>query len=167
MKRLINKCVKRYGPWRLIHITLAGTIVVVAVVFGVTLPGPVRPDFDTGAALTNMPPSGGEGPVRIFEPAPVDFAKLARLIRGGLFRASTPLRDKPMADKTIERIKSQLRLQCVMRIKNERVAYINIKGMGLKKCQVGDSVEGLFTVININEKSVEIKIVEHKVTLKL
>jgi hypothetical protein len=72
-----------------------------------------------------------------------------------------------MADKTIERIKSQLKLKCIMEIRGEPVAYINIKGASLKKCKVGDSVSDLFTVLNINKHSVEISIVDHKVTLNL
>jgi hypothetical protein len=72
-----------------------------------------------------------------------------------------------MADKTIERIKSQLKLQCVMEMSGEPVAYINIEGTGLKKCKTGDSINDLFTVLNVYKNSVEISIIDHKVTLNL
>jgi len=163
----MSKLVKRYGLWRLVHITLAGTIVFLAIAFGAELAAPVVKDFDMGATLISVTPDVTEGRVSLFEPARVDFARFARMIRPRLFRAATPLRDKPMADKTIERIRAQLKLQCVIRIDGKPVAYINVKGTGLKKCEVGDSVADLFTVIDIKEKSVEIKIVDHKVTLKL
>lgn len=95
--------------------------------------------------------------------------ELAVAYRPGMFRPATCLRDKPIANKTIERIKGQLKLQCVMEINNELVAYITIQGVGLKKCCVGENVNGLFTVLNINEqnKSVDLSIIEHKVTLNL
>ncbi|MHC4738941.1 MAG: hypothetical protein ACYS9Y_08575 [Planctomycetota bacterium] len=89
--------------------------------------------------------------------------------RPGMFRPATGLQDKPLANKTIERIKEQLKLQCVMEMNGQPVAYINIQGVGLKKCYVGDNVNDLFTVLDINKqnKSVGISIVEHKVTLHL
>jgi len=88
-------------------------------------------------------------------------------LRDNLFKPDTAIRDKPAADKTIERIKAQLHLQCIMKIQNRPVVYIDVKGLGLKKLAVGDSVNDLFKVININENSVEISIVEHKLLLRL
>jgi hypothetical protein len=89
--------------------------------------------------------------------------------RPGMFKPATGIQDKPIADKTIERIKDQLKLQCVMELNGQTVAYINIQGVGLKKCCVGESVNDLFTVTKINKesKSVEISIVNHQVTLHL
>lgn len=89
--------------------------------------------------------------------------------RPGLFKPATGLQDKPLANKTIERIKKQLKLQCVMEMNGQPVAYINIQGVGLKKCCVGENVNDLFTVLYINKqnKSVDILIVEHKITLHL
>ena len=94
---------------------------------------------------------------------------LAGVFRAGLFKAATGLRDKPIADKTIERIKSQLKLQCIMEMNGQPVAYISIKSDGLRKCSIGDYVNDLFTVLDINKqnKSVEISILEHKITLTL
>ena len=86
-----------------------------------------------------------------------------------MFRPATGLRDKPLANRTIERIKDQLKLKCVMEMNGQPVAYINIQGTGLKKCRVGDNINDLFIVLDINKqnKSVEISIVDHKVTLHL
>jgi hypothetical protein len=90
-----------------------------------------------------------------------------KFIRSGLFKSEATLSDKPMADKTIERIRSQLKLQCIMELNGELVAYVSIKGVGLKKCKIGDSINDLFTVLNINNKSIEITIVGHREILSL
>jgi hypothetical protein len=87
--------------------------------------------------------------------------------RQGLFRSASPLRDRPMADKTIEKIRSQLTLQCVMEMNGQPVAYIHLKDGGLKRCRIGDSVDDLFTVLDIGPKSVDVSILEHKVKLNL
>ena len=90
-------------------------------------------------------------------------------LRTGLFKSAVALKGKPLADKTIDRIKSQLKLQCIMTINGQLVAYIDIKGVGFKQCAVGDSVSDMFTVLNINKttKCVDISIIDHKVTLYL
>jgi hypothetical protein len=92
---------------------------------------------------------------------------LARIIRPGLFKSAAGLRDRPLADKTMENIRAKLTLQCIMPINNDLVAYINVSGLGLKSCRVGDAVADLFTVLNISKTEVEISIVEHKVTLRI
>jgi hypothetical protein len=93
----------------------------------------------------------------------------AVVYRPGMFKPATGIQDKPIADKTIERIKDQLKLQCIMELNGQVIAYINIQGVGLKKCRMGESVNDLFTVMNINKESkcVEISIVGHKITLHL
>ena len=96
-----------------------------------------------------------------------DFYKTVSKIKPGLFKAASGLSNKPMADKTIERIRSQLKLQCIMQISGEAAAYINIKNKGLKKCTAGEKVYDLFTVISISDKTVEISIVDHRVILSL
>jgi len=90
-----------------------------------------------------------------------------RFFRTGLFKSAIALQGKPLADKTIERIKSQLKLQCIMTLNGQLVAYIQIKEVGMKKCAVGDTVSDMFTVLNIDKvkKSVDLSIIDHKVTL--
>jgi len=167
LERQINRLAAHYGLWRLIHICLAAAIVTLSVVFVLELVVPVRSNSEAVGNSADMDVTAGQYVSEILQSGAADFQELSKTIRPGLFKASTPLRDKPMAARTIERIKSQLELQCIMEIGGEPVAYINIKGTGLKKCGVGDSVGDLFTVLNINERSVEIKIVGHKVTLTL
>ncbi len=69
-----------------------------------------------------------------------------------------------MRDKTIAKIRSQLKLQCIMDLKGEPVAYIRIKGEGMKKYEIGDVCDQ-FTVLDIGEKNIAISIVGHKTVL--
>lgn len=92
--------------------------------------------------------------------------KIADVYRAGFFKSGGTVGSRPLADKTVERIKSKLRLQCVINMGGEMVAYIHIDGLGLKKCRVGDSVEDMFSVLDIAKGRVEISIVGHKVSLK-
>jgi hypothetical protein len=102
---------------------------------------------------------------KLEEPESGEFRKVTEIVRPGLFKSETPLSDKPMADKTIEKIRSQLKLQCIMDLHGEPVAYVRIKGEGMKRCKIGESVIDLFTVLDIHEKSILISIVGHKTIL--
>ena len=96
-----------------------------------------------------------------------DQGAILSALRPGLFKSAAPMRDRPIADKTIERIRSQLSLGCILETEGDLVAYIRVKDLGLKRCKIGDSVEDLFTVLDINEKSIVINIIDHRVTLSL
>ena len=54
-----------------------------------------------------------------------------------------------------------------MTMNGQLVAYIHINGVGLKKCAAGDSVNDMFTVLDIDKANnrVDISIIDHKVTL--
>ena len=167
LKKRVGAILSKYDLWRLIGISLGGGITVVAVALVLELVMLLRLDsekLDTSStvntvATNNLP--------AFLNPEAMGFQGFAKVVRPGLFRAATLSRDKPMADKTIERIISQLKVQCIMELNGEPVAYVNIKGVGLKKCKAGDSVNDLFTVTNIYEKSIEITIVGHKTILSL
>lgn len=85
--------------------------------------------------------------------------------RAGLFKAASVVANKTIADKTVEKIKSKLKLQCVINLSGQRTAYIKIKDLGMKKCTVGDSVEDMFSVLDVFKDSVEVLIAGSKVTL--
>jgi len=167
LKKRISQLVERYCSWHLAHLMLGAVVIVLFVVFVLQLVIPVRTDFhELPAQFGDDPQQVGRLLQLLQEPAG-DLDKVLRTIRPSLFRAATGISDKPMADKTIERIRSQIKLQCIMQISGEPVAYINIKGAGLKKCAVGECVEGLFTVVSINKRSVETTIIGHKVVFTL
>ena len=164
----IRKFIRHFGYERL----LRGVMVVVAcclagaVVFRIVTPVRLRLP-DTG--LSVQAGTGAQSGL-LFDPnAPDQMEHEAVLgsLRRGLFKSATPLRDRPIADKTIAKIRSQLSLGCILETNGESVAYIRVKDLGLKRCRVGDSVEDLFTVLDIREKSVAISIVDHRVMLSL
>lgn len=165
LKKRINKLVEHYGLWRSIHSVLITALVILICVFLLEVAAPVRISSWNSGVSTNTNGTAAGNLQEILQIKKTSLPELMKVVRLNLFKAATPLRDKPMADKTVERIKSQLKLQCLMEMNGQRVAYINIKGVGLKKCCVGDCVNDLFTVLNINENDVEIMIVDHKVTL--
>lgn len=167
LKKVLKKLINRYGLWRVIHMVIATATVILVGMLILELAIPVRLDSAANDTAFNMNVTDANHLPKVFQPASAGFQELSRVIRPGLFKSATSLRDKPMADKTIERIRSQLKLQCIMEMSGEPVAYVNIEGVGLKKCKVGDSVSDLFTVLTINKKSIEISIVDHKVTLSL
>ncbi|MHC5061203.1 MAG: hypothetical protein ACYTFK_08985 [Planctomycetota bacterium] len=168
ISRFIKNIVNRFGAWRTVQAILvvcAVTLFTTAVLRSFVPIHISRTDSQANTlseftASENISTLPGENK---------DKQREAIAYRPGMFRPTTGLGDKPLADRTIERIKDQLKLQCVMEMNGQPVAYINIQGVGLKKCCVGDNINDLFTVLDINKqnKSVEISIVEHKVTLHL
>jgi hypothetical protein len=166
LKKKVNRLVKICNMWRLVQITLAVCIIISIGIFVLELAIPLQLNSDT-ANSSNINTIALNSLSKIVSPKPTDFREVVKIIRSGLFKSETSLRDKPMADKTIGRIISQLKLQCIMELDGESVAYVNINGVGMKKCKVGDSIDDLFTVLNINNKSIEITIVDHREILSL
>lgn len=165
VKKHTDFLVQRYGLWRTIHIALLlpagafGLMFALEMILPVHMQNPASTLLsDVNSSLSTMAPATANKS---------DIAELLSAIRPGLFKAAASLQDQPMADKTIEKIKSQLKLQCVMQMDGQPIAYIHIKGVGLKKCAAGDNVNDLFTVLNVNKDCVDISIVDHKVTLHL
>jgi len=168
ISRFIKNIVNRFGVWRTVQAVLTGCAVILFTAAVLRLFVPIhilRTDsqantlleFTTSESISTLP---GENK---------DKQRKAIAYRPGMFQPATGLADKPLANRTIERIKDQLKLQCVMEMNGQPVAYINIQGVGLRKCCVGENINDLFSVLDINKqnKSVEISIVEHKVTLHL
>jgi hypothetical protein len=160
--KLLNELINRYGPWQLVQYGLAALAAGLVVVLVLELLVPVGLGSNPVAV---GPDIGAAGVSEIPQPTTRDFQELTKVLRQGLFRASTGLGDKPLADRTIERIRSKLALKGILLIRGQQVAYIHVEGAGLKPCKVGDSVGELFTVLNIGKRSVEISIVGHKVSL--
>lgn len=97
----------------------------------------------------------------------VSLAPVESYIRPNLFRVPTRLRNQPKADKTVDKILSLLKLRCVTSVGDKPVAYVSIKGVGLRSCNIGDSVEDKFRVLDIGDKSIDIEIAGQKVVLGL
>ena len=163
--KLLNELTNRYGPWRLVQYGLAALAAGLVVVLVLELLIPVGLGSNTVAVGPDNGETGDRGVSEIPQPTTRDFQELTKVFRRGLFKAATPLSDKPLADRTIERIRSKLALKSILPIKGELVAYVHVEGAGLRPCKVGDSVGELFTVLSIGKRSVEISIVGHKVSL--
>jgi hypothetical protein len=165
IRKLVNRVLARYGPWRAAQTGLALLIVCLALLLLFELVIPVQPGRDMGDVAIDQSIMASRVVPELPEPNSADLREIAKVFRAGLFKSTAPLGDRPLADRTIERIRSQLSLKSILPINGEPVAYIHIKGMGLKDCRIGDSVSDLFTVLNIGERNVEISIVGHKVVL--
>lgn len=163
----IQTLIKRYGLWRLTHSLLVVAVVISILVVVLELTIPIQPISSLSVSPAGANTIAADNLSKTLRPASSNIQELTRVLRPNLFKASSSPSDRPMADKTIERIKSQLKLQCIMEMSGEPVAYINIEGTGLKKCKAGDSINDLFTVLNVYKNSVEISIIDHKVTLNL
>lgn len=168
IKTYFENIVIRFGIWRTVHTALVSFSVILLTAAICQLFVPIRSgqtDSQPGNTSKFIPNEN----ISTLLNENKDKTKETIAYRPGMFRPATGLRDRPLANKTIERIKEQLKLKCVMEMNDQLVAYINIQGVGLKKCCIGDNINDLFTVLDINKqnKSVDISIVEHKVTLQL
>lgn len=161
IKKKIFKFLKRYNIWQWTQVILTGGIVISSGILVHQLA--ISPHFKSDAIYTHMPNIVGDANlVEIAQLGSEESQQVGQTIRPGLFKSENYQSDKPMADKTIERIRSQLKLQCIMDLSGEPVAYVKVKGEGMKLCRCGDTVSNLFTVLNINKTSVEINIVGHR-----
>jgi hypothetical protein len=161
VKKKIVKLLRRYDLWQWAQIMLIGGIVISSGLLVQQLI--VSPSFEIDAVYTPAPDIIVDGNLaEIAQIQSAGYREGGRTIRPGLFKSENPQHGKPMADKTIERIRSQLKLQCIMDLDGEPVAYIKIKGEGMKQCRSGDTISNLFTVLNINKTTVEITIVGHR-----
>ena len=168
IKKYFEIMVNRFGIWRTVQATLLSFSAILLITAASQLFFPVH-SGQTDVQAENTSEITPNENISVLLDENKDKTKEAIICRPGMFRPATGFQDKPLANRTIERIKDQLKLQCVMEMNGQSVAYINIKGVGLKKCCVGDNVNDLFTVLDINKpnKSVDISIVEHRVTLHL
>lgn len=153
--------------WLVVQASLAGAGVILLAATVAAVAVPVRVERGNSAiavpAELPTPLAPGAGP----EGGSEVLRRLGKVMRQGLFKPATPQRDKPMADQTIERIRSSLKLQCIIEMAGQPVAYVHVKDSGLKKCRVGECVNDLFTVLSIGERSVEISILDHRTVLEL
>lgn len=154
----------RPGTWQCIQIALAASIIATTgvLIWLLASPLPLNDGLVSSAAGS---PVANVDLSSLGKQEPDQLQKVTEIIRPGMFKSETPQSDKPMADKTIEKIRSQLKLQCIMDLHGEPVAYVRIKSEGMKRCKIGESVMDLFTVLDIHEKSILISIVGHKTVL--
>jgi len=167
LKERITRILERYGYWRLAQVAITAAFVVLTSLFVLALVVPVRLDSRPTDFLPGASVATAQSVPEILQVKTPDLRELSRVVRPGLFKAETALGDRPRADGTIKNIMSQLTLVCVMEMRGEPVAYVDIRGGDMKQCKVGQSVRDLFTVVSIDveTQSIEVTIVGHKVRL--
>lgn len=84
-----------------------------------------------------------------------------------LFMPAIPLPVRSMARESVNRVRGMLSLHGITKMNGERMAYINVEGMGMKPFKAGDQVEDLFKVTSIEEQVVEVEIAGERVELGL
>jgi hypothetical protein len=167
LKRMLHGVIHRYGVWPALQVVLGIALVGLAGTLVLEVALPVRVEAPPKAATLDAEIVSADGLLEGLPAREKAAARMADAMRPGLFQSATPLGDKPMADKTIEKIRSQLKLQCILQIDGHPVAYIDVGNNSLKKCRAGESVADLFTVVNINQRSVELTVIGHPITLSL
>ena len=168
IRKYVKKIIDRYGVWRTVQAMLVCGISILMLTTAARLLIPIRLSYVDHEADTLLAGRPDEN-ISLLPQQEDNATKNKRMdYRAGLFKPASGLRDQPLADKTIERIKGQLKLRCVMELNGEPAAYINAQGEGVKRYSIGSRSE-LFSVVDINvqTKSVDVMIVDHKVTLSL
>lgn len=167
-KEQLVTALSKYDPWRLIGMLLGVGIIVVAGALVYELAALSWQGDGTPHISSNANTIDPNSLSDLLNPGSKSIHDLARVMRAGLFSPATPSRDNPRAQNTIDRIKKRLQLKYIGELNGELVAYIKItegSNSSMEKCKAGDVVPDLFTVIEVYEKSVAIKIVEHRTIL--
>ena len=89
------------------------------------------PAQSVGSSVADAPRSGGTSGERALE-AP-DWKRT--VTRRRLFYPLEPLPTRGVADKSVQRIKERLALNAILNKDGKRIAYIYIKGLGVKACE--------------------------------
>lgn len=167
LKKIIRKIINRLGIVYTIEIGLGIGFFIAMIIIILQLALPIKQVILQLEDSNDVLPTYAASRINHFQENDTEFRHTLSNMKQGLFKAASGLNDKPMADKTIERIRSQLELQCIMQMSGEPAAYVNVKDIGLKKCTVGEKICDLFTVIRIDTKSIEISIIDDRITLSL
>ncbi len=92
---------------------------------------------------------------------------VAAVGKRSLFKPAIPLPSRPMAHESVNRVRGMLSLHGIMDREGHRVAYISVKGLGMKPFRAGDEVEDLFRVIRIEPGRVQVEIAGERLELEM
>ncbi len=87
--------------------------------------------------------------------------------RRSLFKPAIPLPSRPMAREAVSRVRGLLSVHGILDRDGQPVAYINVKGMGMKPYAVGEGVDDLFEVTRIENGKVEVEITGERLELEM
>ena len=72
-----------------------------------------------------------------------------------------------MAKHAVEKILGMLALSAITDIDGHKVAYIRVKGFGMRRFREGEGMEEMFKVLRIGRKSVQLEVVGERLELAL
>jgi len=99
--------------------------------------------------------------------APDETGWLPVIRRRSLFEPAVPLPSRRMAKHAVEKILGMLALSAITDIDGQRVAYIRVKGFGMRRFCEGEGMEEMFKVLRIGRKSVQLEVVGERLELAL
>ncbi len=91
---------------------------------------------------------------------------LSKKYRAGLFKPAIPIRRKPITDNKIAKILANYELKYITKLDGQWVAYIKNKRENAIAKMKNNNNNGIFTILNITSKYVDISIMEQKHTLR-
>jgi len=87
--------------------------------------------------------------------------------RRSLFKPAVPLPSRPMAREAVSRVRELLSVHGILDRDGQPVAYINIRGMGMRPYEVGEGVDEMFEVTRIENGKVEVEITGERLELEM
>jgi hypothetical protein len=82
-----------------------------------------------------------------------------------LFQPSAKLPTRRQTARSVEQVRSRLKLRGVLAIAGKPVAYVEVKGLGLKQFSEGDQTDD-FKVVRITPRLVQLEILGEEVSLQ-
>ena len=92
---------------------------------------------------------------------------LGILQQKNLFEPAVPLPSRRVAKQSVDRIMGILSLNVILESGGGYVAYIHVKGFGLKRFREGEGIEEMFRVTRIQARRVELDVAGERMKLEL
>ena len=168
MKLIPTRILQRYTTWRSVHVLLVGCIIVPALTAAFAFAWPVRNTIRiTNGSPETTPVDGSNFEEWLHSQGLSNHASPVP-IRSGLFKSASRLRRAP-EDKTVERIKSQLKLRSLMSLYDAPIAFVLVEGKGMRPCRIGGTITDGVEVLDIDleQNRMDIEITGKKATLTI
>jgi len=159
---------ERYTAWRSIHVVLAVSKIVLALITLVSFALPAKSTIKITSTSQELASVDSNHFQDLLHSQGLSSPASRVPIRSGLFKSAARLR-RATEDKTVEIIKSQLTLCSLTSLKGAPIAFVSIKGKGMRPCRIGETITDRFKVLDINleQNKVDIEITGKKTTLNL
>jgi hypothetical protein len=84
-----------------------------------------------------------------------------------LFEPAVPLPSRRVAKQSVDKVLAMLALRSITEVDGQLVAYISVKGFGMRCFRQGDGIEDLFKITRMARKAVEMEIAGERTELAL